>query len=102
MKVNNLFSKKNLIILGLLGIFLIFPFKILAATGYGDGTYGDGNFNVGNIPTATPTITVQNNTSSSSNSPSTSGCTNSPSVLVSDLFQINTKSTSAKIYFTPY
>lgn len=101
MKVNNLFFKKNLIILGLLGIFLTFPITILAATGYGNGTYGDGNFNVGNIPTATPTSTVQNNTNSSSNSPSTSGCTNSPPVLVSDLFQINTNSTKAKIYFTP-
>ena len=57
-------------------------------------------------PTPVPTPTPAQGGSSSSTSNSSSGwsapvCSDSKPVLVSDLFQIDTKSNKAKIYFTP-
>ncbi len=58
-------------------------------------------------PTSTPTPTsAPSSAPQASNSHSPSGwsapsCTDSAPVLVSDLFQINTTSTSAKLFFTP-
>jgi hypothetical protein len=94
MKVNNHF--KILAILLTFVFLSILPIKVLAATGYGESTYGSGDYNIG-------ITTVQNdpNSSSSNNAASASVCHDSPPVLIPDLFQINTTSQTAKLFFTP-
>jgi len=81
-------------------VVLAFPLNIYAAN-YGEGNYGLGLYNVGEVTSAP----VQ---SSSNNSPSATTTNNNTVPVCTDtvpatpnLFQVDIKGTSAKLFFTP-
>lgn len=99
MKVNNMFKKVKIILgMGLL-FFLIFPFKILAATGYGEGIYSSGEYNVGGSTTVQESV-ISSSTNSSFNS-TPPGCNDTVTTEVPDLFEIRTNKDTMVLYFSP-
>lgn len=85
------------------------PFQTLA-TPYGSGSYGEGVYNVGEVqstPTPDTNSTTSNNSSNpglSDNSPPANGdstCSAPKPSSSPDLFQINSKTTSTTLFFSP-
>lgn len=78
---------------------LIFPSNVMARN-YGEGNYGLGNYGEGE-PTPTPTATPTSSTSSNSNSSTSTPNCNDSAPTKPELFQVDIKGTSAKLFFTP-
>lgn len=84
---------------------MIFPANVMARN-YGEGSYGLGNYGEGEptptpTPTATPTSSTSNTTSSGSNSSTSTPNCNDSTPAKPELFQVDIKGTSAKLFFTP-
>lgn len=83
---------------------MLLPANVMARN-YGDGSYGLGNYNEGEptpTPTATPTpTTTSTSTSSNSNSSTSTPNCNDSAPAKPELFQVDIKGTSAKLFFTP-
>lgn len=77
-------------------VFFCFPLRIFAGN-YGEGSYSGGNFNVGEETSSQNTSSSDNNNSVNSDT----GCHNTVTKGVPNLFQIQTNKDSATLYFAP-
>lgn len=79
----------NILGLTVFVLFLFLPFSTLAAS-YGEGVYGEGTYNIGQTPTPRPLSRAM-----------APGCTAQKPLSAPDLFQIDAKSQSLVLYFSP-
>lgn len=86
-------------------VFLLFSIflwtaGIAAAAPYGEGNYGDGVYGAGTNPTSAPNTDSGSSGGGSSN-PSPAGCSNASPTQSPNLFQIDAKNTTVRLYFSP-
>jgi len=87
--------KKAIVYLFVIGTVLFTPHNV-SAVDYGDGNYGAGNYGEGE----TTSTTTSTSTSSNNSSNTTPSC-NDSAPAKPELFQIDVKGNSTKLFFTP-